>query len=220
MTDRSPSSQVKRKRTPRENLKQRQKGTLRSVPMSGRVGSPSVALAESASKSIDSGKGSYCLIFGYLFDQNYSHLWLWNYSRTKKLESLCVVKVGEIFCTSCSSFSGSLFLLKTATLLIFTYFIQLHNFQIRLMKYMAENTALYWKFNEVWKHSQCHNLPCSSYPLTLTEVLFIYYFFNSGLFSYLELNCEQYFLLHMNRLFENGSYVMFSNFFFYTISIH
>ncbi|CAA2986797.1 sister chromatid cohesion PDS5 homolog A isoform X1 [Olea europaea subsp. europaea] len=50
----SPSSQVKRKRTPRENLKQRQKGTLRSVPMSGRVGSPSVALAESASKSIDS----------------------------------------------------------------------------------------------------------------------------------------------------------------------
>ncbi|CAI9783991.1 unnamed protein product [Fraxinus pennsylvanica] len=50
----SPSPQVKRKRTPRENLKQRQKGPLRSESMSGRVGSLGVALAESASMSIDS----------------------------------------------------------------------------------------------------------------------------------------------------------------------
>ncbi|KAL2495632.1 hypothetical protein Fot_39389 [Forsythia ovata] len=48
----SSSSQVKRKRTPRENLKQRQKGVLRSESTTGRVGSPGVALAESASKSI------------------------------------------------------------------------------------------------------------------------------------------------------------------------
>ncbi|KAL2475831.1 hypothetical protein Adt_36567 [Abeliophyllum distichum] len=48
----SSSSQVKRKRTPRENLKQIQKGMLRSESTTGRVGSPGVALAESASKSI------------------------------------------------------------------------------------------------------------------------------------------------------------------------
>ncbi|XP_022877905.1 sister chromatid cohesion protein PDS5 homolog A-B-like isoform X3 [Olea europaea var. sylvestris] len=54
LAEMSPSSQVKRKRTPRDNMKQRQKGMLRRETTTETVGSPSVALTESGSKSIDS----------------------------------------------------------------------------------------------------------------------------------------------------------------------